>query len=563
MTADLKRYWPAGQTSLLMKAAFHSDIRVAGQAWRSWLKICDFDKTFWSDLRVASLAHRRLGRSGDAGALEPRIRGLRRYNWSSGRMRIDAARPLLIEFADKNVTFMPIKGSALFARDPQAMKDRFIADIDVLVHHASWENAVNIALDQGWQTQWRLERNVAVHRMWQTHHSLDLQRGAHGAVDLHQFSLLLNRQLGADAMLWKRAVPGTLSGIPVVLPDPSDHLAIIFGHCFMFADPRSFDWVADALATMSAPGFDWCLFTDVVLDRELAVPAATALTYLAEELQHSIPSDVIERIARQAREPFLSEFAACYRTHVSEVAEECRAIYEAECIRSRRFLGRVSSPREISDRQNQINVTQIEITAGQKVVLPMPSGVRPTDRVQFRLLLEVADEWRKTSSLVLGTSALVLLRCFDRTPLELGRLVVRRKQSRPQELRGEIDGSLVVGRGIDELWLHVAVEAPWLHKLRARIVRFGTNGAQEAVWLRKLRRLRALSLGFRGNRTRVANGRRNGIGGANWESESEGAILRGSFEAKISTSHSWKADVSGNEEKEGREGSSHNSIMQT
>ena len=177
------------------------------------------------------------------------------------------------------------------------------------------------ALKQGWSSAWRLDANVAVHRMRQTHHSLDLQRGAHGAVDLHQFSLLLNRQLGADVMLWKRAGPGTLSGIPVLLPHPSDQLAIIFGHCFLFSNPRSFDWVADALATISTPGFDWCLFTDVVLDRELAVPAATALTYLAEELQCSIPSAVMERIVGQVREPFLSEFAASYRAFVSEVAD--------------------------------------------------------------------------------------------------------------------------------------------------------------------------------------------------------------------------------------------------
>ena len=83
----------------------------------------------------------------------------------------------------------------------------------------------------------------------------------------------------------------------------------------------------------------------------------------------------------------------------------------------------------------------------------MPSGVGPTDRVQFRLLLEVADEWRNASSLRRAPSALVLLRCFDNIPLELGRLLVRRKQSGPQELRGEIDGALVVGRGIDQLWL--------------------------------------------------------------------------------------------------------------
>jgi hypothetical protein len=238
----------------------------------------------------------------------------------------------------------------------------------------------------------------------------------------------------------------------------------------------------------------------------------------------------MERIARQVREPFLSEFAAYGRTSNFEVAEECRAIYQAECIRSRRFIEQVSSSRKVAGRESRINATLPEIKAGQKVVLPMPSGVRPTDRVQFRLLLEVADEWRNTSSLVLGTSALVRLRCGDAGvfELELGRWVVGRKQGRPQELRGDIDGSLVVARGIDELWLYVTtVEASWLYNLRARIVRFGTNRAGEAaVWLRKLRRVRARTLGI------VSNGTRGAYGNV-----PQGAILRGTFEAKLLTSH--------------------------
>ena len=530
MTTDLRCYWPVGQTNQLLRAAFHSDKGTATQAWRSWLETCDFDNTPWSDLCIASLAHRRFGGSDVAGALAPRLLGLRRYIWSRGHMKIEAARPLLKEFADRNVIFMPIKGAARLARDPKAMTDRFISDIDVLIDHASWENAANIALRQGWSSKWGLERNVAFHRMRRTLHALDLERGSHGAVDLHQFSLLLNRQLGADDTLWKRAGSGTLSGIPVMLPHPSDQLAMVFGHCFIFTDARSFNWVEDALATIATPGFDWWVFTDAILDRELAVPAATALMYLAEELQCSIPTAVTERIAEQVREPFLSESAAYYRTWDFREEEECRAVYQAECIRSRHFIERVSGSPMAAGAKTRVNATLPEIKAGQKVVLPMPSGVRPTDRVQVRLLLEVADGWHNGSSRVLGTSAIVRLRNFDGDvcPLELGRWVVRRKQGGPQELRGEIDGNLVVGRGIDELWLYVTtVKAFWLYNLRARIVRFGTKGPREDVWLRKLRRVRALTLGFDSNGTRKANG-----------DISQGAIMSGSFEAKILTSYS-------------------------
>ena len=119
------------------------------------------------------------------------------------------------------------------------MSDRYIADIDVLIENSSWENAVNIALSQGWHSECGLAQDVAIHRMRQTHHSLDLQRGTQGLVDLHQFSLLLNRQLGADVMLLETCRSGDAGGIPVLLPHPSDQLAITLGHLFHICESEN------------------------------------------------------------------------------------------------------------------------------------------------------------------------------------------------------------------------------------------------------------------------------------------------------------------------------------
>ena len=523
MTGDLQRYWPRGHTHLLMKAAFHSDRQVADQAWRLWLATCDFDRSFFSDLRIASRAHRRFGEPRVAGVLEPRLLGLRRYLWSAGKMRIDAAKPLLKEFSENNVKFMPIKGSVLLARDPKAMGERFISDIDVLADRESWEKAVDVAFKHGWSSAWQLSRDAAVHRMQYTHHALELTRGKHGAIDLHQFCLLLNRQRGADVMLWKRAIPGSLGGIPVLLPHPSDQLAIVFGHCFLFSNPRPPDWVADALSTISTPGFDWSLFADIVLDRELSVPAATGLTYLSKELQLAIPTAVIENILARVREPFLGELAALYRSHAAESPAEFRAIYEAECIRSRHFIERIPTSPRVGERRT-IAVNLPEIKVGKKIALPIPSGVGAEDRIQFHLQLEVADKWRKTHSLQLGKYALVSLRCFDNAPLELGRLLVRRKQSGQQALSGEIDGALLLGREIAELWLEVkATDAPWIRKLielGIRILRSANKGAGDPILLHKLRSFRART------------SRRAGGQSQQGESGGEGeTVLRGAFEA--------------------------------
>ena len=116
-------------------------------------------------------------------------------------------------------------------------------------------------------------------------------------------------------MVWKRALPGKLGEFPVILPHPSDHLAITIGHCFLYANPKSHEWVCDAVTTIALPGFDWSMFVDAVIDRELVAPASTALTYLASELQIPVPANEWQRLLAQSREPFLGELAAYWRTY--------------------------------------------------------------------------------------------------------------------------------------------------------------------------------------------------------------------------------------------------------
>jgi hypothetical protein len=441
MRAKLKRYWPNGLSALVIKAAFHPNPKIASDSWRSWQDQCDFDRTLFGDIRVASIAYRRLGDVSSAKKLEPRLVGLQRYIWSAVKLRIDAGTPLLHKFAEATVRFMLIKGSVLFACNSAAAVDRFMADIDVLIDHRDWGKAINVALTNGWSIDMAPESAVA--RMHQRHHSLSLQRGSQGAVDLHQFSLLLNRQLGSDLMLWQRARRGFFNGVSVLLPHPSDQLAIVFGHCFLYAPAPTHDWIFDAQAAISSLGFDWDIFTDVVIERELAVPAAVGLNYLADELQWPIPRFVLKRIARQVRRPFSTEFAAVHRTYDTKNRAESRAIYYAECIRSRRMIGRVTRP-QAPELNKTTETVFANVQPKEKVYLEMPA-VDPGESVAFRLAIEV-------EGLPPRTSAGLLLRCFEGIPLEIARLVVKSKQG-PQKLNGRINGALIAAREIDKLWL--------------------------------------------------------------------------------------------------------------
>ena len=72
--------------------------------------------------------------------------------------------------------------------------------------------------------------------------------------------------------------------------------------------------------------------------------------------------------------------------------------------------------------------------------------------IDYRLVLKVRGlPWRGT--------VLVLLRCLDGVPLEIGRWRLHGRWGLPQRLKGRIDGALINARGIDALWL-TATKAP-------------------------------------------------------------------------------------------------------
>jgi hypothetical protein len=447
MPSELRNYWPTGLTDLVIKAAFHADSRIAEAAWCKWQKECDFNDTPWSDVRIASLAHQRLGCARSANALQPRLNGLRRYIWSAVNLRLGAAIPLLRAFHKNDVEFMMIKGSVLLARNPRSAIDRFMTDVDVLVDHPNWEQAVCIAQHQGWSTGAKVTYDAAIHRIRQLSHAVALRRGRNGSVDLHNFSLKLNKQLGADRDLWNRATFGTLQNVSVRLPHPSDQLAITLGHCFLHSVMPSHDWIHDSRAAILTPGFDWTLVGDVIIEREIAVPAVAGLTYLVDQLEWQIPSAILTRLSRRVREPFVKELATLHKSYRAKKPAELTAIYRAECIRSRKRSLKVPCQLQQSDQARATQTVFRSLKPGEKVYLPIPEA-GPQEYIDYNLVFEA-------KGFPPGSSTQAVLRCFDGMPLEFGRLLITHRRGR-YKLSGRIDGTLKVARAIDKLWFTFA-----------------------------------------------------------------------------------------------------------
>src|SRR5262249_47329919 len=132
-----------------------------------------------------------------------------------------------------------------------------------------------------------------------------------------------------------------------------------------------------------------------------------------------------------------------------------RALYRAECARSKQCLRRAPiAPREPIRLTAQTRSHFCAVPVKQNVFLDLPRNVDPSESLDFRLTVEFTNLPRRCR-------VLVLLQCCGGPHLELKRWLLLRPCSRRRYvLTGKIDGSLIVARGIDRIWLTVAMRPP-------------------------------------------------------------------------------------------------------
>lgn len=349
MHFDANRYWPPEKEALLLKAGFHRDSGQAANAWKQWRAMQDFDDAPWPQLRITASVGRRLKNIVEDD-LTARIGGFRKFVWTAGATRIAKATPFLRALTSAGITPMLLKGGARIVTDPNSLAERYFSDIDILIRPEDWKTACRVVAQDGYKNVWNLSQELLEGRFRNTHHSIGIRVADQMDVDLHQSSLLMNRQKGADDAMWEQSLPGKLGDLPMRLPHPSDRLAIVFGHAFLYLAERNYEWVGDALSSIASPGFDWALFQSIVEKRELNVPAAAGLKYLQEELGANLPLEPLKRLEDNIREPFISEFEAYYSLSNFEAADakQSQEILEAELKRIRNLGGAEKSESTVS-----------------------------------------------------------------------------------------------------------------------------------------------------------------------------------------------------------------------
>lgn len=443
MQFDAKRYWPPEKETLLLKAGYHADPDQAAKAWKEWREIQTFDDAPLSQLRITATVGRHLN-GVVTDDITKRLNGFRKFFWAAGAIRIAKATPFLKRLIATGVTPLLLKGAARVAADPSSLAERYFSDIDILIKPKDWMKTCQVVADSGYANIWNFSRQMLEKDLRNTHHSIPIQVADDMDVDLHQSSLLLNRQKGMDDGMWERSVDGKLGELTFRLPNRSDQLGIIFGHAFLYSQERSYAWVGDALACMQRSEFDWKLFEDIVAMRELFVPAAIGLRFLQQELATDVPAESLARIELAAREPFVSELDTYYSSPILEDADQAK-LQQAEFKR----IANVTRNAHTSSLVINTPWQDADEAGKNKYSIPVPEGVALRTETTLQIRYKI-NGLRKPIALA--------IRSFDYFYIE-----IRRWSRKPkwglwwnlQSISIQVPGALIATREIPRLKLLV------------------------------------------------------------------------------------------------------------
>jgi hypothetical protein len=291
--------WPTGGLDLLLKAVLLADEERALAAGLSWLAAHDLDSTAFREQRLLAALSDRFGRRLSSSPAYPRLVGLQRLLWTRSRMALRDSSEALDALSKGAIPFMFIKGASRVALDPNAQRGRVSHDIDILVRKEHMRAAFAVLLDGGWQATsgaglLRLKVQAEACR------AMNFFKGEFGDVDLHSLAYHPAHADEADeAALWPRSVPAVLAGIGARAPAASDRIALAIAHGALDAHTHS-DWLVDVDACIRNGRPDWRDLLDTLRARRICVPAASALSYLAQETGCPVPPDALRDIVEVA-----------------------------------------------------------------------------------------------------------------------------------------------------------------------------------------------------------------------------------------------------------------------
>lgn len=286
--------WPEGGRLLLLHAAINPDEETARQALMDWLAKNNLDDVAFPEHRLFSAITTRFGRSLKELAEYPRLVGLQRLHWTQSRLAVSQNLPPLRQFVDAGMKVVLLKGAARIALDPTEQKSRTAFDLDLLLPDGDFEAAVEILISQGWESS-RGESALGLTARISSVRARNFKKGRFGDIDLHRCAFQhVHASAPDDALMLSDARAATYYGVPVFVPSVEERLVMATGHGAWDGHHHS-DWLVDIAAMLKTEAIDWQNVYRIAKARRLRGPSAIALSFLAQEMNLSIPHEVLRK----------------------------------------------------------------------------------------------------------------------------------------------------------------------------------------------------------------------------------------------------------------------------
>ncbi|TIV27314.1 MAG: hypothetical protein E5V96_34575, partial [Mesorhizobium sp.] len=125
--------------------------------------------------------------------------------------------------------------------------------------------------------------------------SVNLHKDRYGDIDLHGCIFRPGQgSLADDDRVWARARSVEFNSVACGLPVREDLAVIAIANGSLDAHANS-DWLVDLSRLIVEPGFDWKLFSNEILARDIAVATLIALGWLKVRAGYAVDAEAMER----------------------------------------------------------------------------------------------------------------------------------------------------------------------------------------------------------------------------------------------------------------------------
>ena len=299
---------PTGVDRLLR--VWLTDERTAADAWAAFEASADLDHLPGPEMCLVGLVSKRLPVIAPNSALRGRIGGIERANWSRTQLTLGEAMQAVHLLKSEDIPVLLVGNAARIAKSEMLGRGLRIEMIDCCIRPVDIPRAHDLLIADGWQYA---SPGAVDRRSARAACSCRFVRGRFGGLELRRsaFAEPLSEGVNTNAV-WQRATPGHLGEVSVLIPSPTDSLAIIIADGIGRSHFNG-RWLAD-VAMATGDGVDWLLFDEESDRHGLDAAAFYSLLSAHDRLARAVPEEALGRLERSASRralrtvPLLAEF---------------------------------------------------------------------------------------------------------------------------------------------------------------------------------------------------------------------------------------------------------------